>query len=299
MREFLANTRAFALAIAIHVIMAALVVLGTMSWQPFKPPAITGMTIEAVMVDTGAIIKRREQAENEAREAVQREADKVAREKQLQERKEQLQKQQEQQARERAAAVVAEKKRLLDQAEVKREEDMRLQKMRKKQEDDRKAADKKLRDEMKSLREQRDKAAKEAKVQEEKLKQMLARQKDAADKQKQAEVAEAMRKQMENEEQAAKLGSLKSSYRAEIRAIVTNNWLRPPTARPGLRCTVRIVQIPGGQVISANIVEPCNGDIATRNSLVAAVTRAGSLPYRGFEDVFDREIDFNFEYDGD
>jgi hypothetical protein len=29
---------------------------------------------------------------------------------------------------------------------------------------------------------------------------------------------------------------------------------------------------------------------------VAAVERAGTLPYRGFEDVFEREIDFVFTF---
>jgi colicin import membrane protein len=59
------------------------------------------------------------------------------------------------------------------------------------------------------------------------------------------------------------------------------------------------VQIPGGEVISAAIAGKCNADEATRRSLVAAVERAGSLPYRGFEDVFEREIDFIFTYDLD
>jgi colicin import membrane protein len=62
---------------------------------------------------------------------------------------------------------------------------------------------------------------------------------------------------------------------------------------------VRIVQIPGGEVISANIVGGCNADEVTRRSLIAAVERTGTLPYRGFEDVFQREIDFIFSYDGD
>ena len=64
---------------------------------------------------------------------------------------------------------------------------------------------------------------------------------------------------------------------------------------------VRIVgsQIPGGEVISAAISGQCNGDEATRRSILAAVERGGALPYRGFEDAFQREIDFNFIYDGD
>ena len=59
MRELWAQTKALVLALGVHVLMAAMVVLGTMSWKPFKPPQLTGMTIEAVMVDTGAIKKRR------------------------------------------------------------------------------------------------------------------------------------------------------------------------------------------------------------------------------------------------
>ena len=89
------------------------------------------------------------------------------------------------------------------------------------------------------------------------------------------------------------------NYQAAIQSVVTQNWLRPPTAQAGLRCTLKIVQIPGGEVISAAIAGKCNGDQATRRSIIAAVERGGSLPYRGFEDVFQRQIDFIFIYDGD
>ena len=109
-----------------------------------------------------------------------------------------------------------------------------------------------------------------------------------------------MRRQMANEQAEFKAGQLATKgdeYYAAIQSQVTNNWLRPPTARPGLRCRLKIVQIPGGEVISAAIAGKCNADEATRRSLEAAVERAGSLPYRGFEDVFEREIDFIFTYD--
>jgi colicin import membrane protein len=89
------------------------------------------------------------------------------------------------------------------------------------------------------------------------------------------------------------------NYQAAIQQVVTQNWLRPPTAQPGLRCKLKILQIPGGEVISAAIAGQCNGDEATRRSILAAVERGGALPYRGFEDVFQREIDFIFIYDGD
>ena len=78
----------------------------------------------------------------------------------------------------------------------------------------------------------------------------------------------------------------------------TSNWLRPDSAPSGIRCRLRIVQIPGGEVIQASVTSPCNADELTRRSIEAAVLRAQPLPYRGYESVFQRAIDFNFRYDG-
>jgi colicin import membrane protein len=61
---------------------------------------------------------------------------------------------------------------------------------------------------------------------------------------------------------------------------------------------LRIAQIPGGEVISVTVGSPCNADQATRNSIEQAVLRATPLPYRGYEEVFQRNINFNFRYDG-
>lgn len=91
---------------------------------------------------------------------------------------------------------------------------------------------------------------------------------------------------------------LLARYAMAVQQMVTMNWLRPDTAQPGLRCTVRIIQVPGGEVVSAKVVPPCNGDDLTQRSLEAAVLRAQPLPYAGFESVFERSIDFNFRYDG-
>ena len=292
MQEFLAQGRAFILAIAVHVIMAAIVVLSTMNWQPFKPPVLTGLTIEAVMVDTGAIKARREQDKKDAEQAVQREVEKDRREQELKDR-------QERQDREKREQEAAEKKRLKDKANNKREEDLRLQRLRAKQEQDQKDRDKKRSDELKQLREQRENAARETRIEEERLKQLETRRQAEAEDQRQAIAAADLQRQMAAEFRAGEIATLAQQYALAIQAQVTNNWLRPPTARAGLRCTLRIVQIPGGEVITATIAGSCNGDEATRRSLEAAVARAGSLPYRGFEDVFEREIDFIFSFDGE
>ena len=116
MRQFLSITWSLVLAIAVHVLMVALVVMGTMNWKPFKPPALTGMTIEAVMVDTQVIKDRREQARNEV-ERARKEVDRVAARKVEQERrKEELEARKERLEREKSEAEAAEQKRLRDLA---------------------------------------------------------------------------------------------------------------------------------------------------------------------------------------
>lgn len=288
MRELWAQTKALGLALAVHVLMAAMVVLGTMTWKPFKPPTLTGMTIEAVMVDTGAIKKRREQAKQEAEKAAARKVETDRRAKELQARKER-------QEREDAA----EKKRQKDLATKKREEDLRLQKMRKKQEQDRKDRLRKQQNELDQLRKKREEATRQRKIEEERLKQLDVHKQAEADAQRQLQAEADMQRQMAAEFRAGQIATKGDEYYAAIQSQVTNNWLRPPTARSGLRCRVKIVQIPGGEVISAAISGACVADEATRRSIVAAVERAGSLPYRGFEEVFQREIDFIFTYDDD
>ena len=293
MQELWAQTKAFTLAIGVHVLMAALVVLGTMSWKPFKPPTLTGMTIEAVMVDTGAIKKRREEARLEAEKSAARKLEQDRRAKELQARKER-------EEREKREADEAEKQRQKDLATEKRQEDMRLQRMRKKQDQDRKDRQKKQQDELDNLRKQREQAARQANLEEARLKQLDARRDAEADAQRQASAEADLRQQLANEQAEFRAGQIATkgeAYYAAIQAQVTNNWFRPPTARSGLKCRLKIVQIPGGEVISAAIAGKCNADEATRRSLVAAVERAGLLPYRGFEEVFEREIDFIFTYD--
>jgi colicin import membrane protein len=293
MYEIWAQTKALFLALAVHVLMAAIVVVGTMNWKPFKPPVLTGMTIEAVMVDTSIIKKRREEARQEAEREIARQAEKDRRERELQQRRER-------EERERKEAEAAEIQRLRDQLAKKREEDLRIQRLREQQEKDRQELLRKQQEELEDIRRQRDEATRQRIIEEERLKQLDTRKREEAESQRQALAEADLQRQIAQEQaefKAGQIASLGDKYYAAIQSQVTNNWLRPPTARPGLRCRLKIVQIPGGEVISAAIAGSCNADEATRRSLIAAVERTGSLPYRGFEDVFDREIDFIFKYD--
>lgn len=88
--------------------------------------------------------------------------------------------------------------------------------------------------------------------------------------------------------------SLMGQYVMAIQQAVERNWIRPETIRPGVACVIRIVQIPGGEVISANVDPSCPYDELGRRSVEAAVLRAQPLPYTGFESVFRRELRFTF-----
>ena len=281
-------TRAFALAVGVHLLAAALIVLGTSDWQPFRPPSLEGLTIEAVIVDTDVI----RAAQRETELALQRLAEQERRRTELDARRE----------RERLDAEEAEQRRKRELAERKRQEDLRLQQMRQQVQRDRQDRIKRQEDELDRIRQQRIEAARQRKIEEQRLKQLQNRRQADAEAKRQAQARATLQQQLDREQtefRTGQLASLGQQYAIAIQAQVTRNWLRPPTARPGLKCTLRIVQIPGGEVISANIAGSCNGDEATRRSLLAAVERAGTLPYRGFEDVFVREIDFNFRYDGE
>jgi len=260
-----------------------------MNWQPFRKPMNVGLTIEAVIVDTSEIKKQREAA----RKAVEMED-------RRQQRAEELERQKK---REKEQEKAAEKKRQQElEAQKKRDAQDRLQALR--MERERKREDERLKQqrELDQVRAEREAADRQRNVEEQRLKQIEARkEKDLQEQQRLQQVAERQRQADEQarEFRAGQMATLSDNYQAAIQSFVTQNWLRPPTAQPGLRCTLKIVQIPGGEVISAAIAGRCNGDEATRRSILAAVERGGALPYRGFEDVFQREIDFIFIYEGD
>lgn len=284
-QEFNERLRAFGLAIGVHVLMAGLVVLGTMNWEPFRKPQNMGLTIEAVIVDTAAIKEQRDAA----KQAVEMEDRRRSRAEELERQK---------QRREEAADK---RKRELE-AQKKRDAQDRLQKLR--IERDRKMEDERVKQqrELDQVRAQREAAEKQRKLEQERLRQLEARKQDNLLEQQRLQQQATVQRQADQqarEFRAGQMATKSDNYQAAIQSVVTQNWLRPPTAQPGLRCMLKIVQIPGGEVISAAIAGKCNGDQATRRSIINAVERGGSLPYRGFEDVFEREIDFIFIYDGD
>ena len=136
------------------------------------------------------------------------------------------------------------------------------------------------------IRRQREQAARQAELAEQKLRQLQQVQ--------QRQTAAATPSQG-TPGQGGISEDLTARYAAAIQQAVTAQWIRPDTVPLGQRCRVSIRQLPGGEVIDVQVQAGCPFDDAGRRSLEAAVLRAQPLPYRGFENVFQRNLTLNFE----
>jgi len=146
---------------------------------------------------------------------------------------------------------------------------------------------------LQEIRKKRQQAEKQRRLEAERLKQLEARKSTEKTRPQQASTAGAI----DGKEKARR--DLLARYVQSIKARVASNWARPPTTPKGLRCRVRVKQIPGGGVVDATITSPCNADALVKKSIINAVKRSDPLPYTGFEDVFERTLSFTFTYDGE
>ncbi len=88
----------------------------------------------------------------------------------------------------------------------------------------------------------------------------------------------------------------KAEYLSLITARINRAWIRPPSARAGVKCSLHITQIPGGEITHV-VVAGCNGDEAVRQSVETAAYRASPLPAPPDPALFDPNIDVTFAPD--
>jgi len=99
----------------------------------------------------------------------------------------------------------------------------------------------------------------------------------------------------EEEEGAAVARSgVVDEYRALLVQTIERNWMRPPSARAGLQCTLYVTQAPGGTVVDVKLGD-CNGDQAVRESITTAVYRASPLPAPRDPRAFERRLEIVFK----
>ncbi|QDW67196.1 TonB C-terminal domain-containing protein [Luteimonas granuli] len=88
---------------------------------------------------------------------------------------------------------------------------------------------------------------------------------------------------------------LSARYAAAIQEAILRNWTRPENVPLGQKCRIVITQVRGGTVVRVEVSPTCPFDDLGRRSVEAAVLKAQPLPYAGFESVFNRTLNLNFE----
>ena len=279
MESFSDKLRAYVLAALIHLLVAAFLLAGLFWTASTAKPTIAGPVIEAELVGLTAAPKPRASPRPPAPKppAPKPPEPTPAPTPPAPTRNDQI-----------------EREKVAEMAQQKAEQEKRAQE--EKQHQEQILLEQRERENLKKLeeiRKQREAADRKLKLEREKLAQMKDLQKKPA-----PETPAVPEAPVAKTGAAGTDTSLAAEYFAAIQNAVTQNWLRPDNAQPGLRCMLRIVQIPGGDVIGVQISSPCNADPQTRNSIEQAVKRATPLPYKGYEKVFQRDINFNFSYDG-
>jgi len=315
-------------SVAVHVLLVAAMLLANWDWSSTPQQNRTGLNIQARVVDVGQFqqqvdraVEQRQQAERAEQQRLERERRAAQRDEALRQQRERDERanaeaiaerdrqQREQQQREQAEREQAEQQRLEQQrqveqqaerdreAELQRQQQAEAERRRQEREARRQAEAEQQRQEearrqreLDDIRQQREEAERRRQQEQQRLQQLEDQQR------REDEIRRLLAEQQAAQQAAAnagRIGTLREQYIATIAAAVQAAWNRPPSAVDEIICELRIVQIPGGEVIDAVITSPCNADAATQRSIIAAVKR-NDLPYRGFEEVFERSITFTF-----
>lgn len=294
-------------AIGVHLGFLLLFLASSWNWQSFEPPV---PPVRVSLVDMGPTVAERE-AEQQRREREAQRAEQAREEAQALERARQeaaarlereRQAEEEAQARraaEQAAREEAARQQAAEQAareaQLARE---RREAARREAEAQQKAEAEARERELAEIRAQREAAQRAREEQERQLAQLAEDRLAKEEERREREAAERLRLANEQAQADARRATLREEYILTIQELIRRNWTRPPTTAVGMNCTVKVFQIPGGEIISSELVSPCNADQATRRSIETAINRVTALPYRGYESVFEREIEFGFRYDG-
>jgi colicin import membrane protein len=137
-----------------------------------------------------------------------------------------------------------------------------------------------------------------AKAEADRKAQQLAQQRKAELERERAQREADLRSQLASEEHlnAVQSSPAKAEYLSLITARINRAWIRPSSARAGIRCSLHITQIPGGEITHV-VVAGCNGDEAVRQSVETAAYRASPLPAPSDPALFDPNIDVTFAPD--
>lgn len=298
--------RAVVLALALHVLLAALLWLSSFfSWEREVPAAagLPVMNADLAVSDSEAAAAREALAFEpeplpEPEDAVPPpqplpepvpDESPVERQLQAQERVPVPDTEQQDEVREDA---VSEEMREREQEEKRRQEQVDLTEDIERQRQAEQRQRLARQQELQRIREELRKAERQTEMHEQRLRQLAdARAQSASEAAAQADAA-ATGGQPGNQ---GVDNDLLGRYQAALIQAIRSKWTRPDSVPLGQRCRINITQLPGGEVMSVSVSPSCPYDEAGRRSVEAAVLKAQPLPYAGFESVFQRNLNLNFE----
>ena len=116
------------------------------------------------------------------------------------------------------------------------------------------------------------------------------------DSKAQAEREAELQRALAAEEEGAAIArsGVMDEYRRLLVQTIERNWIRPPSARPGLECTLYVTQATGGTVVDVKL-GACNGDEAVRESITTAVHKSSPLPAPRDPRAFERRLEIVFK----
>lgn len=315
MRETRADTtRAFLYAVALHVLLFLLAFVGLWWTRTTAPVSAAGPVVEAELIDPNALsaqMKRvlRQRPEPVPPEPVQQpqaaEEEAAPPPQPLPEpRPQDSPVPQQNQAQEQIPVpdtrdqelverdAISAEQREKEQEEKRRQEQIDLTERERQQEVEEKQrlAQQQKDDELKKIRAEIAKAKRDEDLAQQRLKQLADRRAQQASSY--ADAASSVSPPPGNEGVDT---NLKAKYAAALQEAILRNWTRPDSVPLGQRCRITIRQLPGGEVVSAEVSPSCPYDELGRRSVEAAVLKAQPLPYAGFETVFERNLTLNFE----
>jgi colicin import membrane protein len=274
------NPRAVTYAVLMHVVLLLLLVF-SLDWTPKSVKPGTNKPIQAELVDMSKLRKIEAQKKLEQQRI---EAEKRKQEQDKQRKLDAERKQKAEQEKKRKAEV--ERKQKAEQDKQRKAEAERKQKTE--QDKQRKAE---VERKQKAEQEKKRKAEAQRKQKAEQEKQRKA---EAAARQREAE--QALQAQLAEEESLARATSALSEYIPYIQEKVQNSWLRPAGSPRGLRCVIRVKLIPGGEVVSAKVIQS-SGDPLFDRSVETAVLKASPLPLPADPALAKHFREINFIFD--
>ena len=276
-------------AVVIHLVAVILLVS---EWQRDKPvmsePVPPHMIAKVVQEENKAAKERDLQRQREAERLRQQ---KLAREKAAREKAAREKAAKEKAARDKATADKAAK----EKAEAERR--ARQKAAEEKAAKEKAAAEKLAREKAAKEKAAKEKAAREKAAAEKAAAEKAAREQAAAEQalmeQMALEQAEAEIRRQEEAARAAeaaeKAAQMTAEYQDLIRAQVASVWNYPPNVSAELEVEVRLVMVPTGEVISANVTRSSGNDALDR-SVEQAILKASPLPVPDDIRVFEKNF---------